>query len=249
MKKILFLFTMMMSMAVASISFAKSYVWTDPAFGFTIQYPDLWKAQGALTATEQLELLAPQGMASCRLEASEDRRFLVYPRRFDDEILAKEFEWSYWEDVTSHYEDRFFHFDKFGSIGRGDARYTVVDYIADGQVKRELIYASIYGDMHFRARCASPQHLYDDYFDQFMMMVSSIDFKPAYTAHRNSYYRNFMGNGYEKPKEPNFFTKILPHKKIRPIYTLEQEQFIKDNQHVYSDREDSKSEFFEIFAR
>lgn len=225
MKKMTVLFILAAVFVLTQPVLAKSYVWGDPDFGFTVKYPDSWKAQGGLTPEQQLRVIATQSQAQCSFEASQDRRFLVYPRRFDKEILSNEFNWTRWENITANYEDRFFHFDKTGSLGRGDARYTVVDYldVKNGveKSKRELIYASIYGDMSFVARCASAPHNYDEFFDTFMRMISSVDFTPAYSMHKNSYYRNFLGNGYVKPKKPNFFTKYLPHKKIRPIYTAQ----------------------------
>lgn len=224
MKKIALFLTLFSLALIPHSVMAKSYTWHNPDFGFSLKFPDHWKMQGGLVPEQEIRVLSPQSQAQCAFEASQDRRFLVYPRRFDKEILSNEFNWDYWEDVTSIYEDRFFHFDKIGSLGRGDARYTVVDYITNdenAQAKRELIYASIYGDMYFVARCVTDQHLYDDFADTFMGMIGSIDFEPAYSAYRNGYYRDFLGNGYKKPQEPNIFTKTLMDWKKRRIYTAQ----------------------------
>lgn len=220
MKKILFSFLFLALVFTPHVVMAKSYTVFDSEFGFVFNFPDSWKSQGSLADGEKIHLVSSKGEAECKLSAVEDRRFLVYPRRFDKEILSQEFDWSYWEDVTADYQDRFFHFDNVGSIGRGDARYTVVDYSSnDGQSKREVIYASLYGDMYFVARCYTDQNLYDEYVDHFMSMIGSIDFKPAYSAYNNGYYRNFMGDGYVKPNPPSVLSKTLPEKKINRIHT------------------------------
>ncbi len=202
-------------------AFAKSYVWTDPDFEFTVAYPDMWKAQGGLSASEKLEVLAPDAHTSCLLEAFEDRRYVIYPRTFDVKILAEEFNWSYWEDVTANYDDRFFYFDKQTGLDKAEARYTLLDYKIDEANKRGFVFATIYDDLQFLVRCESSLQQYEYFLPQFMKLVKSIEFKPAYAETKSGYYRNFLGEKDKKVKRPGKFKERLFYRDVRPIYTAD----------------------------
>lgn len=180
---------------------AHYYAWTDDAFNFTMSFPDLWKSQGALPENGRIKVMGPalengQGGANCTVFATQDKRFLIYPRDYMLDVVAQEINWTYWEQAVSNYNDLYFYYDNYGALGKGDARYTLVDYIdrseEPGIRKRAWVHASLYGDLHMMVHCSAPIELFDQYANDFGQIVGSIQFEPQYARAYRGLYRDFL---------------------------------------------------------
>lgn len=172
-------------------------VWSDPDFGFTMSFPDLWKSQGGLPGNGRIKVMAPGGDgAVCTVFATKDKRFLIYPRAYMLDVVAQEIQWDYWEQAVSNYDDLYFYYDNYGSLGKGDARYTLVDYIDrtedPGIRKRAWVYATLYGNLHMMVHCAAPIESFDAHVADFGQITDSIQFEPQYARAYRGYYRDFL---------------------------------------------------------
>jgi hypothetical protein len=192
-----FLFALFLLLATVSGAEAHYNAWNDPDFRFDVAFPDTWKEQGGLPANGRIKVLAPGGDgAYCTVFAKEDRRFTIYPRDYMVDVVAQEIQWDYWEQAIPNYDDLYFYYDNYGSLGAGDARYTMVDYIDrttdPGIRKRAMVFATLYGDLHMMTLCSSPIETFDKHVSDFGQIVDSIEFEPRYTTNPRGYYRDFM---------------------------------------------------------
>lgn len=192
-----FIFALFLLIATASSASAHYYAWNDAEFKYHLAFPDTWKEQGGLPADGRIKVLAPGGDgASCTIFAKQERRFTIYPRDYMVDVVAQEIQWSYWEQAISNYDDLYFYYDNYGSLGGGDARYTLVDYIDyttdPGIRKRAMVHATLYGDLHMMSLCSAPIENYDTYADDFGQIVDSIQMDPRYTPNERGYYRDFL---------------------------------------------------------
>lgn len=193
------LFTVLTALFIAApqSAYARYDVWGDADFGYHLSFPDTWKMQGGLPGSARIRVLAPTGDgATCTVFATKDRRFVIYPRDYLVEVVAQEIQWDYWEQAVSSYDDLYFYYDNYGSLGSGDARYTVVDYIDyntdPGIRKRAQIFATFYGDLHMMTMCVAPLATFEQHEAQFGQIVDSIKFTPQYTPNVRGYYRDFL---------------------------------------------------------
>jgi hypothetical protein len=192
-----FLLALFLLMATVTVANAHYYAWNDPDFRFKMSFPDTWKEQGGLPGNGRIKVLAPGGDgAYCTIFAQEDRRFTIYPRDYMLDVVAQEIQWKYWEQAISNYDDLHFYYDNYGSLGAGDARYTLVDYIDrttdPGVRKRAMVFATLYGELHMMALCSATIETFDNHVSDFGQIIDSVQMEPRYAVNPRGYYRDFM---------------------------------------------------------
>lgn len=183
--------------ANASQATASLYVWEDPKYQIVFSFPDEWVPQGALTWPEIYRLVADgQDKAECTLYSHYDRRFMVYPRRYMDDVVNEEMDWGYWEKHFANSDNVYFHYDREGGLGAGDARYALVDFDktvgAETHRKRAFVFATIYADLQVVFQCESLKDRFTRYEGVFGSVTGSIQFKPKYAPEKQGMYRDFL---------------------------------------------------------
>ena len=209
---------------------ARTYVWSDPVFDYTLAFPDSWNhtlATADPDGVDRIKMIAPgRGQPNCRVAAKRDKRFTIYPRRLYPNVVYKEIRWPHWDQVTAAMDERFFYFFQSGGVSHGDARYTLLDFeipedsnkaVPESALnkKRALIYASIYGDFQMIVQCTAPQASFSKYLADFNKLISGIHFRPQYHPHLHGYYRDFLESGDRsihkmKPKLFETITRQAP---------------------------------------
>lgn len=192
-----FIFAFILLFSTVSVANAHYDAWNDAQFRYHMSFPDSWKMQGGLPGDGRIKVLASgTDGATCTVFAKQDKRFTIYPRDYMLDVVAQEIQWDYWEQAISNYDDLYFYYDNYGSLGGGDARYTLVDYIdyttEPGIRKRALVHATLYGDLHMMTLCSAPIESFDSHLSDFGQIVDSIQFDPKYTPNPRGYYRDFL---------------------------------------------------------
>ncbi|HOO50645.1 MAG TPA: hypothetical protein PLK94_05070 [Alphaproteobacteria bacterium] len=174
-------------------------VWTDVDTGAHVSYPDTWKTINNQQPDDIITLSLPSGedKAVCRLRAREDRRFVVYPNRFRDEIRDTNFSNNFWEDYTASYENvSMIRQQNEAGLGQGYASMTLISFITPPdeplEQKAGLMVVTNYGDKVYVAECTSSAMSYKEYHTAFMSFFKTINFKPAYSVTKVGDYRNFL---------------------------------------------------------
>lgn len=186
-------------------------VWQDAENGALLSYPDTWKMMNNQQPDDVITLSLPSGddRASCRVRAREDRRFVIYPNRYRDEVRDLNFTQDFWKDYTASYDNvSMIRQQNEAGLGQGFASMTLISFttppsdvpagaaVVDGQPYSEsragLMAVTNYGDKVYVAECASTSASYPKYHTSFLSFFKTIYFKPAYSVTKVGYYRNFL---------------------------------------------------------
>ncbi len=179
---------------------ANIFIIEDQDNRFTISFPDLWKKVGNQKLDDRLTVLG-QGendFAVCRVRSREDRRFVIYPSKFDDEIQRVSFSRDFWNDYLGDYNE--VSVDAFkddSGLASGTASMVEASYeTAEGAIvrKRGLMFASLYHDQLYIVDCSSEESLYGKWRPAFLSIIKSIEFNRVTSNHKSGYYRDFMSD-------------------------------------------------------
>ena len=74
---------------------------------FSISFPDLWIRINNQKPDDELTIAGPgePDFAMCRVRVHEDRRFLIYPRKFADSIQKVAYSRDFWKKYLGEYDD------------------------------------------------------------------------------------------------------------------------------------------------
>ena len=213
-------------LATAHTSQAHSYAWTDPNFNISLNYPDTWQPQGGLPTNALWQGVAPNKVSGsdqgqCTLFAKRDKRFLIYPKSQMAQVVAHESAWQNWEKIMANADDLYFYYNNLGALGRGNARYTLVDYTDNSNpkeqmLKRALVFTTLYGDTQVQLVCSAGRNQFEQFADQFGRVAGSVQFNDVqYTENYTGYYRDFLEQKtYRFKAHEPFVILFLPRKTI-----------------------------------
>jgi len=187
-----------------SISKANMVFIEDQDDRFSISFPDTWKKVGNQKPDDKLTMLG-QGendFAVCRVRVRKDRRFVIYPSKFDSDIQQTSFSRDFWNDYLGDYNDVSVDVfrDEVG-LGFGTASMVEASYeTAEGAIvkKRGIMFASLYHDQLYVVDCSSEESVYPKRRTTFMSIIKSTDFTPVTSGRKNGYYRDFTGDAEVK---------------------------------------------------
>ncbi len=167
---------------------------------FTISFPDLWEKAGNQKPDDRLTMLGrgENDFAVCRVRVRSDRRFVIYPDKFNKEIQRTSFSRDFWNDYLGDYNDvniEFFKDDSglsFGAASMIEASYET----AQGPIvrKKGIVFASLYHDQIYIVDCSSEESLYSKWRPEFLSIIKSIEFGKVTNSRKSGYYRNFMND-------------------------------------------------------
>ena len=165
---------------------------------FSLSFPDTWKKTNNQKPDDKL-VVEGQGhyhFATCHVRVREDRRFVIYPEKFNDEIQRTSFSEEFWDNYLSDYDEaKIEDFRDDAGLGFGAASIAEASfYTNEGPVvhKRGLMLASLYHDQLYIIECSSQISVYDKWRDAFMGIIKSVDFKKVTHDSKSGYYREFM---------------------------------------------------------
>lgn len=169
----------------------------DPVNGFSLSFPDLWAKVNNQKADDKLTVVGPgqNDFATCRVRVREDRRHLIYPRKFASAIQKVEYSKDFWTDYLGEYDEVEVEvFKDEAGLGKGFASYAEVSYMtAEGPLvrKRGIMFAALYNDRAYIADCSSEKSVYAKWRPVFLSIVKSVDFDKTIAEFPTGYYRDF----------------------------------------------------------
>ena len=151
---------------LAAPAMAADFVWQDNESGLSLVFPDDWGQVSGQMPGDVFTVVAPgaNNFASCRLNVSDDRRFVIYPRRFDAAIQRVAVSDAFWQDYMGHYSGAILQRVRDGQgLANGvGSRADMVFIDETGGVKvlkRGFAFASLYQGEVTVFECSSDYHV------------------------------------------------------------------------------------------
>lgn len=199
MKSFLGVLAVVLSIGFATQAKADYYVWEDPATGVSLSFPDTWKRVSNADQDDVVTIMAPSGRAhaACRIRASADGRYLVYPPKYAASVQKVAYSYDFWNKYLAEYDDaEIYDLHDGAGLGRGFASYAIADYDSAVQGpymhRRAILFATLYNDTAYILECSSHADAFKDWKKLFLSIAGSVDFEKANHEARTGNYRNFL---------------------------------------------------------
>jgi hypothetical protein len=183
-----------------SVAKADYFVWQDAKTGLSLSYPDTWKKQSTNGVHEIFQIEAPSDGDNpvCKVSASKDKRFVIFPPDYGDAVQRTAVSVPFWKSYMAlDYDD--YVIDKVydgGGFGRWHASYATLAYnVREGtqmQSRRGIAFASLYYDNMYIVECSALAQGYEKWEKDFRSIIKSIDFKKIYNERAIGEYADFL---------------------------------------------------------
>lgn len=176
---------------------------------FSVSFPDSWSSEANQMPDDKLTVLAPgtHEFAGCRVRVREDRRFVIYPGKFDKNIQKVEFSREFWDDYLGEYNIiEVDHFRDGAGLGFGHASMVEATYETTAEPivrKRGMMFASLYHDQLYIVDCSSQAEVYQKWRPSFLGIIKSVNFKKVTHENTNGHYRPFDDDAPVEVQGPN----------------------------------------------
>lgn len=187
-----------LSFTVTTPAQAEIFYLEDQNDGYSLSFPDLWAQTENQKPDDKLTVTAPgeNDLATCRVRVREDRRFLIYPPKYADDVQKVGFSKKFWENYLGEYNDvKVDAFKDEAGLGRGFASMIEASYTtAEGTIahKRGIMFAALYRDNVFVLDCSSQEDVYDKWRQEFLGVIKSVDMKKEIHEKPHGAYRDFL---------------------------------------------------------
>ena len=167
---------------------------------FTVSFPDTWTKIGNQKTDDKLVVVGPgqNDHASCRVRVRNDRRFIIYPSQYSDEIQRVHISDGFWDNYLGDYDEVTVDaFKDDSGLGRGHASMVEASYMtSQGDLvrKRGIMFASLFYDQLYVLDCSSEESVYDKWRPAFLSIIKSVDFDPVMYDNPNGHYRPFQND-------------------------------------------------------
>ncbi|MGQ0527317.1 MAG: hypothetical protein ACT4OY_04715 [Alphaproteobacteria bacterium] len=179
---------------------AEVFKWRDADTKLILTFPDDWRAVHSQQPDDIITLAAPgaDNGAGCRMRVRADKRFLVYPRHYADEIQRTNYSRKFWDDYVGEFNGAIVYSvgDNRG-LGAGFASQADISFKTDAPgapQKRAMIFASVYNDKAYILECSADEGRYAQFQDAFTGILKSVEFRQQYSSYPQGYYRNFTND-------------------------------------------------------
>ncbi len=196
------LMTLALLTGTASVAKADYFVWEDTKSGMTLSYPDTWQVENGQDPDDLVTLAAPSGRANayCRIRSHEDKRYAIFPPRFNKDVQQVEYSLSFWDQYLREYQQpELYNLQNATGMGRGWASFAEAGYTASvpypEMERRSVLFASLYNNRVYILDCSCHKDAFETWKGPFLSIAKSIDFKKANHELLTGHYRNFMNDG------------------------------------------------------
>jgi len=205
-----FLAVALLCSAYTSQAQAEQFFYEDKVERFTMTFPDTWARINNQKADDQITIAGPGAghYATCRVRVRKDRRFVIFPGKFDSDVQKVAYSREFWNDYLGDYDNVVVDTFKDGAgLGLGYASMAEASYeTAEGPLvrKRGLMFAALYHDNLYVADCSSEETVFQKWRPAFLSIVKSVDFGSVRHDKRHGHYRSFTSDPkleVEGPKE------------------------------------------------
>lgn len=193
------LFIFIVVLAAPQIARADYFFWEHEKTGLTMTFPDTWKIQNNAAADTIMTIGGPSDLDQpvCRVDASADKRYVIFPARYNNAVQNVAVSKPFWEKYLGQYSGYALGgvYDNAG-LGKGHASYALATYRGSlGSVlqdRRAIMFASIYGGTLYVVECSALAHGYERWEMDFRGIIKSVDFKKHYHELPTGEYANFL---------------------------------------------------------
>ncbi|MCK5374216.1 MAG: hypothetical protein KAJ40_02940 [Alphaproteobacteria bacterium] len=189
--------------AFSTFAQAEIFFYEDREERFTMSFPDTWKRVTNQKADDQITISAPgvNDYATCRVRVREDRRFVIYPGKFDSDIQKIAYSRDFWNNYLGEYNDVIVDtFKDQSGLAQGYASMSEASYeTAEGPLvrKRGIMFASLYHDQVYVVDCSAAESVFYKWRPAFLSVIKSIEFGEVRHPKLRGNYRIFNNKGEE----------------------------------------------------
>lgn len=201
----LFLRSFLTIITVLGFSFvpaqAETFYWQDDGTQVSLSFPDTWRMVHDQKADDVLTIVAPSDGAfpMCRMRVREDRRSVIFPRRFADEIQRVNYSRDFWEGYAGEFRAaRLDDTHDDAGLGRGFGSYAHISFISDAgprMKRRGIAMASSYRDKAFIFECSAEESVFEAWSPLFRQIARTVDFRKEIHELPGGHYRHFPADG------------------------------------------------------
>ncbi len=180
---------------------AEYFVWEDPHTGVTLSFPDTWYMTSKREDDEIIRINAPGAKisANCVVKHREDKRFLIYPSRYDDAIQKIAYSKDFWTQYFSKHDNVKVHLIRDGAgFAKGYASYIIASYTTGyPEVYEERVsvaFTGYYAGNNLIGECSSSKEEFPKYRDIFLSVLKSVDQDKINHELLIGEYENFLGS-------------------------------------------------------
>ncbi len=202
--------------AFISSAQAGQFFYEDQKERFTMSFPDTWARVTNQKADDKITIAGPGvgDYATCKVRVRKDRRFVIFPGKYDSDIQKVAYSRDFWNNYLGDYDNVVVDtFKDEAGLGLGYASMAEASYeTAEGTLvrKRGVMFASLYHDRLYVVDCSSEESVFQKWRPAFLSIVKSVDFGSVRHAKTNGHYREFN-------KDPKI--KVEGKKKL-DVYTF-----------------------------
>lgn len=182
---------------------------------FTVSFPDSWAVINNQKPDDKLTVAGPgvNEYAECRIRVRQDRRFVIFPRKFDTNVQRISYSHEFWNAYLGEYNDVEINgFRDEAGLDSGFASMAESTYeTAEGAIvrKKGIAFATLIHDQLYAIECSSEASVYKKWRPAFLSIIKSADFDDHRTASPHGHYRGFLEDKkleVKGPKELDSYT-------------------------------------------
>lgn len=183
--------------AFAPHASAYDFFWQDSKTKASLAFPDDWRVVHNQKTDDVLTIVAPSDneFPMCRMRIREDRRFMIYPRRYADNIQRINYSEEFWQSYIGEFRaGRLDEMHDNSGLGRGYGSYAYISFIPDASPlmkRRGLVFVGLYRDKAYIFECSAHADAFEAWAPVFLNIASTVNFRKELHQLPGGYYRHF----------------------------------------------------------
>jgi len=167
---------------------------------FSISFPDSWAVVNNQKSDDKLTIAGPgpNEFASCRVRVRSDRRFAIYPNKFETDVQKTAYSYEFWSGYLGEYNDvQINTFRDEAGLGNGFASMAEASFeTAEGALvkKKGIMFASVYRNQAYVVDCSAEETVFNKWKPAFLSIVKSVDFTDKRQKTPQGSYRGFLSD-------------------------------------------------------
>ena len=179
---------------------AEVFVWQDPETKIMLSYPDRW-LQLSNQKPDDILTIAGRGEnehASCRLRVNDDRRYKIFPRKYDANVQHIAMSRDFWQAYLQEFDEASLlrvQDDAGMSVGYSSvAEASFVTTAGPKVAKRAFMAASLYNGKAYVLECSAEEQAFAKWLPAFRSVLKSVSIRPIIEAYPTGHYRDFLAD-------------------------------------------------------
>ena len=178
---------------------AETYFFQHPGTKLTMTVPDTWSMKHNQKPDDVFTFIAPSAddFPVCRMRVRTDRRFVIYPHRFADEIQHLNYSGGFWDSYAAEFPLGYVeHYADDAGLGRGYGSFAEITFAPDAapfRPRRAIVFAALYRDKAYILECSANHEAYELWLPAFMSVAKSVQFREERAQLPGGHYKRLFG--------------------------------------------------------